>query len=137
MTTTQDIRRALETQLLTIQDTSGKPEIAFENLNFDPSGESTWIRSRIEFTSRQPAGVGVGVDLFQQGIFLIDCFAKSNAGPASADSLADEIMGLFLYGNTFTINGVNVKIRFTERSGAIFDKPWYFVPITVTWYAYI
>ena len=74
MTTTQDIRRALETQLATIQDSSGDPRIALENNNFDPSGETNWIRSRIEFTSRQPAGVGVGVDLFQQGIFLIDCF---------------------------------------------------------------
>lgn len=136
MSDTQDIRRALEQQLATLQDSSGDPRIAWENVDFNPSGETTWLRAFLEFSERRPAGVGVGVDLLYQGLLLVNCYSNADQGTATLDALADDVMDLFTYGTTLTENGLNVKIRFAERAGSLYDKPWYFAPVTVSWYCY-
>lgn len=136
MSDTTDLKAAIRAQLVNVQDNNGSPAIAWENINFEPQGNNEWLRVRFDFTQRRPAGIGVGVDLLYEGVVFIDCFSKSDIGPRTADLLADSVMEQFTYGTTLTENSLNVKIRFAERSGARYDKPWYFVPVTIQFYSY-
>lgn len=134
MSTRQDIRKALEN---IIDSATGLPVIAWENVKEAPQEEASWIRSRLMISESKPAAVGAGNAVLWRGLYLLDCFAKQNLGPAVADSLSDDILALFPYGTQIVENGITINIRFSEGAGAIQDDPWYYVPVTITWYAYV
>ena len=135
MSTSQDIRKALEEVL---SGATGLPAtIAFENVKDDPSEQDTWLRAKLMISESQAAAVGAGNAVLWRGLFLVDCFAKQNTVPAAADQLADSILDLYPYGLQITEGGTIINIRFSERAGAIQDDPFYFVPVTITWYAYV
>jgi hypothetical protein len=137
MTDTQDIRGAIEIKLAEVQDTSGKPEIAWENINFKPQGEAEWLRLNINFVSRKASGVGQNSQLLYEGVAFIDVFTQSDKSSYDADQLADQVMELFPYGTRLTNGSNTVIIRHAERQGALFEKPWYQVPVTIQFYSYI
>lgn len=134
MSDSQDIRRALEK---TLNGVSGLPAIAWENTKFNPVSSDEWLRARLNINEILPSTVGVGNDVRWSGLFTIDCFVKQNTATADADDLADSILGAFAYGTQITENGKTINVRFSERAGGIQDAPWYFVPVTITWYAFI
>lgn len=137
MSNFSDIRKALEKTLAAIV---GVPAISYENVQFDPSGKDSWLRTKIQVAAQRPAAVGVGVATKHEGLFLIDCFVRADtgaSGAAAADTLAEQIQAAFTYGMVIEENGKRIVIRFAERTGAMNDAPWYFVPITVEWYCYI
>ena len=134
MSDTQDIRRALEKKLDGI---AGLPKIAWENSKFNPDGQETWIRPNLTIFERRPASVGVNSAILYRGLFLLDCYGKQNKGTDATDTLADTLLTNFAYGTILTENSKDVRIRFAERAGALKDDPWYYVPVTITWYAYI
>lgn len=130
----QDIRRALEKKL---SDLSGLPVVAWENVYTDPTGAGEWIRVKVNNTETRLSVVGAdGVRRFN-GLLLVDCFVKQNNGTASADVLADKIVDAFPPGTQLVENGKIINIRYSERAGALTDNPWYFVPVTISWYAFI
>lgn len=133
----RDIRRALEKRLADIQDTSLLPAIAFENVNFDPTGRSEWLRSRIVYIESRPSALGPDAMIRYYGVMFVDCFVRADQGTLSADDLAQDVMDLFPYSKLLTEAGRTVRIRFSERSGGLYDAPWYQVPVTITWYSYI
>lgn len=133
----RDIRRALEKRLATIQDTNGDPQIAFENSNYDPKGETQWLRSVVSYTESKPASVGVNSQIRYDGLMFIDCFVKADIGTVAADALAQQVLDLFPYGELLQENGKEIRIRFSERERGFQSPPYYQVPVTVTWYSYI
>lgn len=132
----RSIRRALEQRLATVQDSGGEPEIAFENVKYDPAGESQWLRARIEYTENRPAAIGLNSQIKYDGVLFIDCFVNENIGTKTADDLAQSVIDLFPYSTELTEGSVKVRIRYSERAGGVHDKPWYFVPITISFYTY-
>lgn len=130
----QDIRRALEKKLNAM---AGVPSIAWENSEFDPKDEETWVRARFTVAEMRPATVGINYPLLYQGLFLVDCFGLRNKGTSALDLLADSVVTEFAAGQQITENSKVVNIRFAERAGALFTEPWYHVPVTITWYSYI
>lgn len=143
MTDFTPIRKALEKRLEAIvglPETAGVKNIAWENTAFDPSAMDKWIRPKIEIVAQRPSSVGVDSLIKHEGLFLIDCFARSqdnSAGPKQADDLAQLIQNNFAYGDIITESGYKIRIRFSERIGGIQDSPWYFVPVTVSFYCFI
>lgn len=136
------IRRALEKRLAAI---SGIPAIAWENTPFDPDNVkgkavNKWIRPKIIISNQRPASVGINSQIRHDGIFLIDCFVRtqiSPVGPKQTDDLAKLIQDAFQYGTEITESGYKISIRFSERSEERTDAPWSFVPVTVSFYSYI
>lgn len=131
------IRQALEKNLNSI---SGVPKISWENAPFDPQDEDQWLRATVIPTEQRPSAVGVGVKVLHRGIFLVDCFVRQSgnqAGPLAADELAQKVQDAFSYGTVLTEGGNQIRIRYAERSGAINDAPWYFVPVSIEWYSFI
>jgi len=139
LTDRQDIRRALEQTLNNGSYTgvTNADDIAFENLLFDPTGKDIWIRPRLSIVEQLPSVIGSGNAVRWSGLFLVDCFVKENTATASADVLADEVLAVFPYGTQITENSKIINVRFAESFGAIHDPPWYFVPISITFYSFI
>lgn len=131
-----DIRRALEKTLAAI---SGIPSISWENTPMNPEAANSFVRAKLEVVEQRPAAIGVDVQTKHSGLFLVDCFIradKTQAGPLAADELAEKVTDAFTYGLVITENSKRIVIRFAERRGAIVDPPWYFVPVSIEWYAY-
>ncbi len=132
-----DIRQALETQLSAI---TGVPAIAWENIDFDSKAVDQWLRVQIDITGQRPSAVGQGAQIRHEGLFFVDCFVryqKTQGGPAAADALAQKIQDAFPYGTILTEGTKRVYIRAAERAGGRIDSPWYFVPLTISWYCYV
>lgn len=139
MSDTQDIRRALEQTLNNGSYTgiTNADDIAWENTAFDPTAKSAWLRPRLSIVEQKPSVIGSGNAVRWTGLFLIDCFTKQNDGTSIADDLADDVLAVFPYGTQITENSKIINVRFAERAAALHDPPWFFVPVTITFYSFI
>lgn len=139
MTDTQDIRRALENRLNAGSYTgiTNSTDIAWENVNYDPTAKSVWLQPRLVIDEQLPSVIGTGLAVRWTGRFLINCYTKENLGTATLDDLADDVLAQFPYGTQLTENSKTVNIRFAQRGSAIHDSPFYFCQVSLTWYAYI
>jgi len=135
MTPMQDIRKVLEERLVSVSGLT-VDQIAWENKKF-PNPSDTWIRAKLMPTEAKAAAIGAGNAVLNRGLFLVDVFIKQNQGPAAADALVDNILAGFAYGTQLTVSGKIINIRHAERAGAFQDDPWYYVPVTITWYSYV
>lgn len=129
----KDIRAALETQLSNI---SGSPSIAYENVPFSPTTGQNYIEPKYFPVSRRPAVRGLNPQQRYDGIFAINCYVPEGAGPSEADTLAKNVMEAFEAVTKLTHNDKTVFIDYAERTEGIVDSPFYFVPVTIGWYAY-
>ena len=112
MTAFTDIRAALESEIASI---SGVPDDrAWENVRFEPTTGSNWLRMSLFPTMTRAAVAGSNPQLRYQGIFT----AK------------------FSPGDIFTSGSTNVRISYSERQSGRSDGGWYFVPVTVGWFSY-
>ena len=73
-----DIRRGLEYELSQVTDI---PSIAYENVSFDPTTGTSWVRPTFIPTSRRPAVRGTSPQQLYTGIFRVDCFVAEGSGP--------------------------------------------------------
>lgn len=144
MSAIADIRNALEAHVSNIVGVPSTPSVAaandWENVLFTPDVDPVpvgFFRIRFAPTSRRPTDItATGVKRYD-GLFLIDVFWPSNEGPNAADEKADAIIDAYDAGGTLTSNGVNVRLEYAERrAGAIFDPPWYQVPVSIKWKAF-
>jgi hypothetical protein len=132
-------RKALEAQLAGtagIPADAGVPRIAWDNVEFKVPNKLAWLRSTFQPIDRRTVAVGANAPYLHQGLYLIDCYAALNGGPNAADALADLVLARFSHGLGLTDGGYTVRIRYAERNQGIVDAPWYFVPVTVSWYLY-
>lgn len=140
MSNSQDVRRALENRLNAGSYTgiTNSTDIAWENVQFDPTAKSAWLRPRLQIAEMLPATVSSGLAVRWTGVFFVDCFVKQNTGgTAVLDDLADDVLAQFAYGTQLTENSKIINIRFAERAGFINDEPWVMCPVTMTWYGFI
>jgi hypothetical protein len=128
------IRQAFNKRLIA---TGGLPEIAWENRDFKPSGDS-FIQASFLPTQSRIANISQPLWIKHEGLSLLTIYTKGNIGPVNADNYADNLLNSFYHGLILLEDNIEIRIRYSERGGGNnISKPWYQVPVTVGWYSYI
>ena len=133
-----DIRAALESHLA---GTSGLPDIAYENVAFEPTTGTSFLKVQYLPTVTRPAVRGLNPQLRYQGVFSVTVFAPEGQGPATADDYANKVIDAFAATTDISFTNADtetiiVSIDYAERQQGMIDSPWYFVPINIGWYIY-
>ena len=129
----REIRSILETQLANVADT---PEIAYENVSYNPTTGTSYIEVTYLPTSRRPSVRGLNPQQRYEGVFAVNCYAPEGKGPAEAETIAENVMGAFEATTSLTLNNVTVSIDYAEVKQGFLDSPWFVVPVNIGWYAY-
>jgi hypothetical protein len=133
-----NIRAALESHLAS---TAGLPDIAYENVSFEPTTGSSFLKVAFVPVSRRPAVRGLNPQQRYEGVFRVFCYTPEGIGPATADDLANKVMEAFdaTTDISFTPDGgdtVTVSIDYSERDNGFVDTPWYYTVVNIGWYIY-
>ncbi len=129
----EDIRAALEVRLA---GTTGIPTIAWENVKFEPTTGTPYVRARLLNTSRRPAVRGINPQMRYQGVLQLFLRYPEGTGTATAQAMANTIIERFNTGEDLISNGVYVTIDYSEQLGAYNDSPFYVVPVNVHWHSF-
>jgi hypothetical protein len=133
-----DIRAALETKLSNV---SGLPSISYENVPFNPTTDTSFIKCSYIPTLRRPAVRGLNPQQRYQGLFAITVYTPEGNGPATADDLANKVIEAFEATTDISFTNssdetIIVSIDYAERQQGFVDSPWYYIPINIGWYIY-
>jgi hypothetical protein len=134
-----DIRAALDTTLNGL----GLP-IAWENVLFEPSFDTEFVRPTLLPGESSAAGLGASAQDRQVGIYQVDVFLLAGKSPVS--TAPDTIGDAFNRGSLHTFNGTTVRVRSVSQGPAIREKlssavgsgasAFYVVPVTINYFAY-
>jgi hypothetical protein len=131
------IRAALETHLSTI---SGLPDIAYENVPYEPTTGQSFIRVAYMPTVRRPAVRGLNPQQEYRGLFALNVYAPEGSGPAVCEDIVEKLLEGFEATTDITYNDGSddyaVCIDYAERSIGITDAPWYLIPVNIGWFIY-
>lgn len=132
------ILAALETRLTTIPDL---PQVAFENIKYDPVVGTPFIRTKFMPMDRRPRSMGLDVDnkpFFQRyvGIFQLLLHYPDSQGPGPTNRMVNQLCDTFDATTDLAFDDVYVTITQTERMRGINEGPWYKTPVHVRWYSY-
>jgi hypothetical protein len=131
------IRAALETHLSTI---SGLPDIAYENVPYEPTTGQSFIRVAYMPTLRRPAVRGLNPQLEYRGLLALNVYAPEGSGPAVCEDIVEKLLEGFGATTDITYNDGSddyaVCIDYAERSIGITDAPWYLIPVNIGWFIF-
>jgi hypothetical protein len=159
MTIINDIRACLDTHL---SGTVGIPAIARQNVPYEPTTGTSFIKADLVPTSRRPAVRGLNPQQRYDGLYSILICTPEGMGPGAGYDLADLLLARFeattdiLYTNpTDAIlleggddillesgdrlllgNPTIVSIDYSEVRTSFLDSPFYCTPVTIAWYIY-
>ena len=133
-----DIRAALETHISTTADL---PTVAYENVVFEPTTGTSFIRVQYLPTVTRPAVRGLNPQLRYQGVFAVTVFTPEGNGPSTADDYVNKVINAFQATTDISFTNaqsqtIKVSIDYAERRQGLIDSPWYYVPINIGWYIY-
>jgi hypothetical protein len=128
-----DIRAALESKLANI---AGIPPIAFDNVPYDPTTGTSFIKSSYIPVTRVPAVRGLNPSQRYGGIYAVTVYCPEGNGPGVADGIANTVIENFEAATDVSLNDFNVSIDYAERQQGFLDTPWYYIPINIGWYIY-
>jgi len=133
-----DIRAALESHLST---TAGLPAIAYENVPFDPTTGTSFLKVMYIPTTRRPAVRGLNPQQRYEGLLSVTVYCPEGNGPSTADDYANLVTEAFEATTdiSFTnsdLETIQVSIEYADRQQGFVDSPWYYVPINIAWYIY-
>ena len=136
-----DIRSALETKLAAI---GGLPEIAYENVSFEPTNGTPYLRVQLIPTIRQPASRGLSFQTYYQGIFTIFCYAPQGQGPGAVEDTANTLIEAFeantdiSWTNPDTTDTLILRVDYANREQLIkpTDTPYNYIPVNIGWFIY-
>lgn len=130
----EQIRATFEVNLAAV---SGIPSsIAWENVAFSPTTNSSYLTVRMIPTTREPAHRGLNPQMYYQGYFLVTCCVPEGQGPAAGDDLADLIIDAFEATTDITNDGTTLHIRYAERDLGTQEGSHYHIPVRIGWYLY-
>jgi len=133
----QDIRAALETRLAA---TNNLPtQIAYENVSFEPTTGTSWMRPMFLPTSRFPDVRGLNPQQRYQGLFRVQVYCPEGNGPSTCEGFANTLIEAFEATTKFDYTGsrtITVNIDYAQRQQGFLDTPWYYVPVVIAWYCY-
>ena len=89
----EDVRKAVEVY---VDENFTATSKAWDNVNFDPKGLTTWIRTVVRESDKDPETISSGSREGDKliGIVMIQIFQKENSGTATARGHADTLSGL-------------------------------------------
>ena len=131
------IRSALETHLSNI---SGLPDIAYENVPYEPTTGQSFIRVSYMPTLRRPAVRGLNPQQEYRGILAINVYAPEGSGPAACEEIVEKLLEGFEATTDITYNDgsddYTVCIDYAERDIGLTDAPWFLIPVNIGWFIY-
>ena len=131
------IRAALETKL---SQALGAVPIAYENVSFEPTTGTLFVKPTFIPTTTQPATRGLTPQLLYEGVFNVMVYATEGNGPSQADNSCNTITNAFAATTDISIvvgaDTFIVRIRYAERQQGRIDTPWYTVPVNIGWFIY-
>lgn len=132
-----NIRAALESHLSTTPDL---PDIAYENVSFEPQTGTSFLKVAFVPVSRKPAVRGPYPQQRYDGVFRVFCYTPEGKGPAVADDIADKVITAFDASNDISFTDGSgttiVTINYAERDNGFVDSPWYYCAVNIGWYIY-
>ena len=126
---------------LRVQEVSGIPVVAYENVKFDPKTGTPFVRTRFIPISRTQKTVGVGADnkpfwLDYKGIFQLVLYMPESEGQKATNDLVNAICDKFEAATDLEFDGVYVTINKVERARGINETPWFKTPVSVYWQSF-
>jgi len=132
-----NIRATLESHISTTPDL---PDIAYENVSFEPQTGTSFIKVAFVPVSRRSAVRGLNPQQRYEGVFRVFCYTPEGSGPAVADDIANKVITAFDAATdiSFTSGGETtiVSIDYAERDNGFVDSPWYYTVVNIGWYVY-
>lgn len=159
MTIINDIRACLDTHL---SNTVGIPVVARQNVPFEPTTGTAYIKADLIPTSRRPAVRGLNPQQRYDGLYSILICTPEGLGSGAGYDIADLLLDRFnsttdiSYSNPFDAmlqesgddillednsrlllgTPTIVSIDYSEVRTSFLDSPFYCTPVTVAWYTY-
>lgn len=129
----QEIRAALDNRLKTTTDI---PDIAFENVPYNATTGTNFVRARMVPTTRRPSVRGSSPIQRYQGIYsVLVCTAEGTGSGANLD-IVDSIVDRFEATTDITFGSETVTIEYVDVGNGYIDTPFYCIPINIGWYVY-
>lgn len=138
MTIINDIRACLDTHL---SNTSGAPVIARQNVPYEPTTGTSFIKADLVPTSRRPAVRGLNPQQRYDGLYSILICTPEGLGSGAGYDIADLLLERFNATTDITYTNPSaqtfiVSIDYSEIRTSFLDSPFYCTPLTVAWYCY-
>ena len=133
MTIINDIRACLDSHLT---GTSGVPTIARQNVPFEPTTGTSFVKADLIPTSRRAAVRGLNPQKRYDGLYSLLICTPEGLGSGAGYDIADLLLARFDAATDITYNGFIVSIDYSEVRTSYLDSPFYCTPITVGWYIY-
>lgn len=138
MTIINDIRACLDTRL---SGTTGLPTIARQNVPFEPTTGTPFVKADLIPTLRRPAVRGLNPQQRYDGLYSILICTPEGLGSGAGYDIADLLLDRF--NATTDISYTNpsaqtyiVSIDYSEVRTSFLDSPFYCTPVTIAWYTY-
>ena len=106
------IRAALETHLSNI---AGLPDIAYENVPYDPTTGQSFLRVSYMPTLRRPAVRGLNPQQEYRGILAINVYAPEGSGPAACEEIVEKLLEGFEATTDITYKIVTIATTHAEE----------------------
>lgn len=130
----KSIREALEVALNTWA-TANSVGVAWQNVNFTPAANTNHARAYLLPAETLNPSLGDAHKRFI-GIFQVSIYTQQNKGPGAAETLADSLCTTFARGESFTAEGVTVRILETPyTSPPQNDAGFYVNPVNIKYQA--
>lgn len=127
------IRSVLEARL---NSTPNIPVIAWENVSYEPSTNTPFIKPMFQPVLREQASMAQTPPHFYRGLFTILCHQPEGIGPGASETLADTLVERFDTNTNLVDGDLVVSIRAAQQESSYTNSPWFITPVTVRWYTY-
>jgi hypothetical protein len=133
MSIINDIRACLDTHLA---GTVGLPAVAHQNVPYEPTTGTTFVKVDMVPTSRRPAVRGLNPQQRYDGLYSILICTPENLGPGAGYDIADLLLERFNATTDISFNGLIISVDYSEVRTSFLDSPFYCTPVTIAWYVY-
>jgi len=133
MSIINDIRACLDTHLA---GTVGLPAVAHQNVPYEPTTGTPFVKVDMVPTSRRPAVRGLNPQQRYDGLYSILICTPENLGPGAGYDIADLLLDRFDATTDISLSGLTISIDYSEVRTSFLDSPFYCTPVTIAWYVY-
>jgi hypothetical protein len=133
MSIINDIRACLDTHLT---GTVGLPAVAHQNVPYEPTTGTAYVKVDMVPTSRRPAVRGLNPQQRYDGLYSILICTPENLGPGAGYDIADLLLDRFDATTDISLSGLTISIDYSEVRTSFLDSPFYCTPVTIAWYVY-
>jgi hypothetical protein len=133
MSIINDIRACLDTHLA---GTVGLPAVAHQNVPYEPTTGTPYVKVDMVPTSRRPAVRGLNPQQRYDGLYSILICTPENLGPGAGYDIADLLLDRFDATTDISLSGLTISIDYSEVRTSFLDSPFYCTPVTIAWYVY-